>query len=186
MSIIRKIFVSFLEFVFSLKFERKYFKEFKGSKYTVFNWAIKCFFHCFLLRLGKAYKFPASHKIRISNPDNLIFDPADLNLFQSEGCYFQNFSAKIIIGKGSYIAPNVGIITANHDPEDLSRHLPGKDVIIGNSVWIGMNSILLPGIKLADGIIVGAGSVVTKSFTEKNIIIAGNPAKKIREKNVEV
>ncbi len=55
------------------------------------------------------------------------------------GKYFQNFSAPITIGRGTWIASNMGIITANHDPADLARHLPGKPVELGESCWIGMN-----------------------------------------------
>ncbi len=47
---------------------------------------------------------------------------------------------------------------------------------IGNNCFIGIRSIILPGVILGDNTIVGAGSVVTKSFTEGNVIIAGNPA----------
>lgn len=50
---------------------------------------------------------------------------------------------------------------------------------IGNNCFIGLNSTVLYGITLADNIIVAAGSVVTRSFTEERIIIGGNPAKKI-------
>lgn len=48
---------------------------------------------------------------------------------------------------------------------------------IGRNVFIGMNTILLGGIELGDNCIVGAGSIVTKSFREPGSIIAGNPAK---------
>ena len=44
-----------------------------------------------------------------------------------------------------------------------------------------MNSVILPGIVLGNHTIVGAGSIVTKSFPEGNCVIAGNPAKKIRD-----
>lgn len=53
------------------------------------------------------------------------------------------------------------------------------EIEISNNCFVGNSCIILPGVFLAEGIIVGAGSVVTKSFKEPNIIIAGNPAKKI-------
>ncbi|MDT4068951.1 type 8 capsular polysaccharide synthesis protein Cap8J, partial [Staphylococcus aureus] len=58
---------------------------------------------------------------------------------------------------------------------------PGEDVKIGNYSWIGMNSVILPGVELGEHTIVGAGSVVTKSFPEGNVVIGGNPAKIIKK-----
>ena len=46
--------------------------------------------------------------------------------------------------------------------------------------WIGMNSVILPGVTLGPGTVVGAGSVVTHSFPEGHCVIAGVPAKLIR------
>lgn len=55
------------------------------------------------------------------------------------------------------------------------------EIKIGNNCFIGYSSIILPGVTLADGIIVGAGSVVTKSFDHRDCIIAGNPARIISD-----
>lgn len=104
-----------------------------------------------------------------------------MNNFQRFGNYFQGGYGKIIIGKGTLIAPNVGIITGNHNPCKLDEHLSGKDVVIGERCWIGMNVVLMPGVVLGPITIVGAGSVVTKSFPEGNCVIAGNPAKIIKK-----
>lgn len=135
-----------------------------------------------LLRTNTTVPWPVSFRIHVTCPENITFDPDDIRIFHTFGTYFQAINAHITIGKGTYIAPNVGIVTANHDPMCLDRHLPGKDVVIGEKCWIGMNSLILPGVILGPNTIVGGGSVVTKSFPEGNCVIAGNPAKIIKNK----
>jgi acetyltransferase-like isoleucine patch superfamily enzyme len=124
--------------------------------------------------------FPARLGCTLNNGHRIHFHPDDLNNFQANGTYFQNRDADIHIGRGTYIAPNVGIITANHDLQDLDKHLPGQDVVIGRNCWIGMNAVILPGVVLGDRTIVGAGSVVTRSFAQGNCVLAGNPARLLR------
>ena len=104
-----------------------------------------------------------------------------MQIFHTFGTYFQALDAKIIIGKGTWIAPNVGLITTNHNVYNLDEHIPGKDIIIGENCWIGMNAVILPGVQLGPHTIVAAGAVVTKSFLEGNCIIAGVPAKIIKK-----
>jgi acetyltransferase-like isoleucine patch superfamily enzyme len=97
----------------------------------------------------------------------------------SPGCYIQGFG-KISIGDYTQIAPNVGIITANHDVYENSKHAEPRSITIGEYCWIGMGAIILPGVTLGDFTIVGAGAIVTKSFSEGYCVIAGNPAELIR------
>jgi acetyltransferase-like isoleucine patch superfamily enzyme len=95
------------------------------------------------------------------------------------GCYIQGFGG-ISIGDYSQIAPNVVIVSANHNVYDSRKHI-FKKVSIGKYCWLGAGCKILPGVTLGDFTIVGAGAVVTKSFHEGYCIIAGNPAKKIKE-----
>ena len=49
-----------------------------------------------------------------------------------------------------------------------------KDIVIGNGVWIGFGALTLPGVKIGDKCIVGAGCVVSKDVPDESIAI-GNP-----------
>ena len=127
--------------------------------------------------------WPVARFQKVVNPDNISFHVDDINNFQMSGTYFQAIGA-ISVGKGTYIAQNVGIITANHDLLNLDRHSEAKPVSIGERCWIGMNSVILPGVTLGPVTVVGAGSVVTKSFPEGYCVIAGNPARIVRRISV--
>ena len=156
-------------------------KEFDKKHLSIgWKWILKFWFPQKVLGYARHVPFPVPRGVLISNPKNIIFDYNDLRNFHSPGCYFQGINAKIYIGKGSMIAPNCGLITTNHDINDLNKSAKGKDIKIGKKCWIGMNSMILPGVELGDHTIVGAGSVVTKSFKEGNCVIAGNPAKIIK------
>lgn len=125
----------------------------------------------------KAY-WPMHFTSIANNPAN-IYAGVDVCPGYSPGCYIQGIG-KIYIGDYTQIAPNVGIISANHDLYDSRQHVL-KTVTIGKYCWLGMNSVVLPGSTLGDFTIVAAGSVVTKSFPEGYCVLAGNPAKVIKE-----
>ena len=165
-------------------YDKKYLKgkEFSSYKYSNgWSWVMQNVFMQKILGFQRHIPFPVSYRMQVMNWENIEFDVDDLSNFQKAGSYFQAASdAHIYIGKGTYIAGNVGIITANHDLNNLDLPAPGKDVKIGKKCWIGMNSVILPGVELGEHTIVGAGSVVTKSFPKGNCVIAGNPAKCIR------
>lgn len=123
--------------------------------------------------------WPVNPNSIVSNP-NIDFNINDINIFQTPGCYWQNHKAKIVIGARCWIAPNVGLITTNHDINNPSKHTDGEEIIIGNDCWIGMNAVVLPGVTLGDHTVVGAGAVVTKSFPQGYCVIAGVPAKVVK------
>lgn len=162
-------------------YEAKYLKgKYFEENQMGWRFILNCFFEQKILGKNRLAGFPVNGTSKISNPKRIHFDVDDLNNFQSPGCYFQNFDADIYIGKGSYIAPNVGLITANHDLNDLSQHYPGSDIILGKKCWVGMNTVILPGVNLGDNTIVAAGAVVTKSFPDGNCVIGGVPAKVLK------
>ena len=97
------------------------------------------------------------------------------------GCLFDGRKFHIRTGNDVSIGPEAAILTLGHDPQSPDFADRGGDVIIGNRVWIGYRAIILPGIKIGEGAVVGAGAVVTKDV-EPFAIVAGNPARKINER----
>lgn len=98
----------------------------------------------------------------------------------SQNNYIQGRNG-IICGDNVKIGPGVGIISANHDSDNLGQWTCSDPIVIGNNVWIGMNAVILPGVKIGDNVVIGAGSIVTKSIPP-NCIAGGNPCRIIRQK----
>ena len=84
---------------------------------------------------------------------------------------------------GDNVTISGDVLFINHDNSVIKVIEGATDIFgkitIGNNCFVGIRTLILPGVELADNIIVGGGSVVTKSFLEKGVIIAGNPAKVI-------
>lgn len=101
--------------------------------------------------------------------------------FANFGCVILD-AANVTIGHNCKLGPQVGLYTATHPVEPEARLGGGEYALpikMGNNVWIGGNATINPGVTLGDNVVVGAGSVVTRSF-ESNVVIAGNPARIIR------
>ena len=88
---------------------------------------------------------------------------------------------EITLGNNVNLAPEVMVLTASHDPDDESFAGIEKPVVVEDYAWIATRSLILPGVTIGRGAIVGAGSVVTKNV-EPGTIVAGNPARLIRER----
>ena len=94
--------------------------------------------------------------------------------------------AVVTIGDNCQMAPNVAIYTAGHPVYPTTRNSAyeyGKAVTIGDNVWIGGNTVILPGVYIGNNAVIGAGSVVTKDIPDWCIAV-GNPCrvqKKITE-----
>lgn len=121
--------------------------------------------------------WPAHKNCTIANVDNIR---VGINcLIGRPGNYLQG-KGGLYFGDYVKLAPNVGVLTSNHDLYD-QRISNTKEVHIGDYCWVGMNSVILPGVTLGTRTIVAAGSVVTKSFPEGFCVIAGSPAKIIKK-----
>lgn len=104
------------------------------------------------------------------------------NFFANYNCTIIDV-AKVRIGDNCQMAPNVAIYTAGHPVHPVSRNSMyeyGIEVTIGDNVWIGGNTVILPGVHIGSNSVIGAGSVVTKDIPDW-VIAAGNPCKVIRK-----
>lgn len=103
------------------------------------------------------------------------------NFFANYNCTILDV-AKVRVGDNCQMAPNVAVYTAGHPIHPAARNSGyeyGKEVVIGDNVWIGGNALICPGVHIGDNVVVGAGSVVTKDIPDWSIA-AGNPCRVIR------
>ncbi len=89
------------------------------------------------------------------------------------------YDSRVEIGCSCDISSRVSIITGTHEIDSDGERIAGegysKDIVIKNGVWIGANSVVLPGVTIGEKSIVAAGSVVTKNVPP-GVLVAGNPA----------
>ena len=104
------------------------------------------------------------------------------NFFANYNCTILDV-AKVRIGDNCQMAPGVSIYTAGHPLHPVSRNSGyeyGKEVTIGDNVWIGGNTVICPGVHIGNNVVLGAGSVVTKDIPDWSVA-AGNPCRVIRK-----
>ena len=104
------------------------------------------------------------------------------NFFANYNCTIIDV-AKVKIGNNCQFAPNVSIYTAGHPIHPVSRNSLyeyGISVTIGDNVWIGGNTAILPGVHIGSNTVIGAGSVVTKDIPDW-VVAAGNPCRVVKQ-----
>ncbi len=112
--------------------------------------------------------------------------------------YLFDFAAdRLVLGKFCQIAHGVRFIgaSANHatrgittfpfavlDPETMLGYQPDRrDIVVGHDVWLGYGAMVMPGTRIGNGVIVGAGSVVRGDVPDYTVV-AGNPAQVVRRR----
>ena len=99
----------------------------------------------------------------------------------NDNCRIDN-RGKIVIGSNVSISSESFIVSSQHDIQSIDFKTITRETVIGDYVFIGARGMVLPNVNLKRGCVVGAGSIVTKSFEEYSVI-AGNPAKVITMRN---
>lgn len=127
-------------------------------------------------------------------------DPVDATAFETKNVLYHYGPERLVIGKYCALGTGTTFIMngANHRMDgpstfpfpimggawaehfDLIQGLPGKgDTVVGNDVWFGYNTLVIPGVRIGDGAIVASGSVIVEDVPDYGIV-GGNPAKLIR------
>ena len=91
-------------------------------------------------------------------------------------------SSPIRIGRNTLIGPKVQLLTPHHplDPDlRATGREAGKPITIGDNCWLGGGVIVCPGVRIGNGAIIGAGSVVTRDIPANSVAV-GNPARVTR------
>ncbi|GAA4454402.1 hypothetical protein GCM10023092_16380 [Rurimicrobium arvi] len=134
-----------------------------------------------ILRQNSNVSWAIHHTSTIHSPEKI---KRGRNVYpgDSPGVYINAYNG-ISIGDYTNIGPDVGLLSVNHDFIDNDRPQEAAPISIGRFCWVGKGANILPSVILGDFTIVGAGAVVTQSFTEGYCVIAGNPARKIRDLN---
>lgn len=144
----------------------------------------------------KAYMYLIKSKYRIHKSvhfwtNTIISGPGQIEIDQGtylgKNTFLTSFpkEANIKIGKRCMISHNVHIRTAGYDENTLGedkRQYVFENIEIGDFVWIGVNVYIKGGVKIGNNVIIGANSVVTKSFPD-NVVIGGIPARIIKQIN---
>lgn len=125
----------------------------------------------------------------VANDHNNQLDNSFLKI--GNGTYIGEYNniraggGSITIGDNCSISQHISIIASNHGIKkgELVKNqkwiTDNNYVSIGNDVWIGANTVILPGVSIHDGAIIGAGSVITKDVPA-NAVVVGNPARVIK------
>lgn len=150
-----------------------------ASKGIPLAYLLYTFFPQKILRINGKAKWPVHFTSRVLYSNNIEVGNRSAPGLNSGG-YIQG-RAGIKIGHNFRMGPGVGLISANHDLDDYDTWENAAPIRIGDNVWIGMNSVVMPGVVIGDNVVIGANSTVTHDIPSNSIAV-GNPSKVIKSK----
>ena len=172
-----------LDFLFFGWIIHLFYPEYYRPKYGYQRYYI-LFYHYLipqkLFRLNPNVKWPVHFTSKVLAAENIkkgiLCDPGD-----NHNNYIQANNG-IIFGSNIELGPGVSIISSNHKTDNLREHTKGNPITIGNHVWIGANSTILPEVSIGNNVIIGANSLVNKDIPDNSIAV-GNPCKVVKQKD---
>ncbi len=141
--------------------------------------------------LGKVFVLNGARIEAVTKYEGVSFNPKieiQDNVMINQNLHM-TCAESIIIGKGTSITANVGIFDIDHPYENIdinprTQPIKTKPVLIGSNCLIGMNSVILPGTKIGDHVIVGTCTVVSGTIPDYCVVV-GIPGKIIKRYNFE-
>ena len=172
----------FIEYQIFHRINNFFYPEYYRQKYDYMLPHV-LFFHYLvpqkILRINGKVPWPVHFTSVIRNhpkiQKGILCDPGD-----NPNIYIQANNG-IIIGNNVGFGAGTSLISANHNHNDHSIHDECGPIVIGNNVFVGTNSVILPGVKIGDNVVIGAGSIVAKDIPSNSIAV-GNPCKVIKQK----
>lgn len=171
---ITSLFSEIIGGMFSLSFIIAIFTSFSYYIHEHVTWRRKLKSKGKHIRIHSRTSIRNAHNISMGNNVRITMDC----------CIWAEQNSKIVFGNDVLVGPGVKMFCGNHGIELNGTPITFQerkeaDIIIGNDVWIGANSVVTSGVTINDGAVVAAGSVVTKDVAEKSIV-GGVPAKLIK------
>ncbi|HCA09077.1 acyltransferase [Chryseobacterium sp.] len=172
----------FIEYQIFHRINNFFYPEYYRQKYEYMLPHV-LFFHYLvpqkILRINGQVPWPVHFTSEVRNhtkiKKGILCDPGD-----NPNIYIQANNG-IIIGHNVGFGAGTSIISANHNHNDHSLHDECGPIVIGNNVFVGTNSVILPGVQIGDNVVIGAGSIVAKDIPSNSIAV-GNPCKVIKQK----
>jgi acetyltransferase-like isoleucine patch superfamily enzyme len=136
------------------------------------------------MKIGKLFRVCPDVKLFCENKGEINIGD---NFFANYNTFIYSNNNVIKIGNDCLIGPDVLIINNNHSMKQgiliRKQECITAPIIIGNDVWIGAKSVILPGVIIEDGAVIAAGSIVNKNVA-MNTVVAGAPARVIKQRPI--